>query len=183
MGSDALEIKAIENNVYINEAVLIPIKDEINNKTYNSGRLFLKGFVRKSIEYKTMFYLCDEYGEGEVKNKIIYSPISSVTPVKYNFLPELNHTNDKEDLVIMGKNKEIINNKTYNKKFNEPIYFDLIRAKIFSNLDFIYSNDFKNKFIVEKTFSKIESKEIVEIEVQLIQKQQVKVKKEELGVG
>jgi hypothetical protein len=92
----AFEIKRIKKDVILTQAKLLPYASFFNPETgeFNGGKLFLKGYIRKNIEYATAE--CKAKGEdscccdtgkviaGDIKHTTAYVPFHCVTEVEYN---------------------------------------------------------------------------------------------------
>lgn len=167
---EALEIKRSSHNVCLNEATLIPIEDNKQKR----GKLFLKGFVRSSLEYSTVKHINNAIISGKIKHSIIYIPFKCTTFIDYSFLPNFNIKDNVKEIVL-----NVSNYSDYNKhisiseqdmKFNEQICCSIKKAKISGTR--IYSKKpLSDKFKLESVFSRLREKMIVELSLTLTQRQ------------
>ncbi|MCY6958003.1 DUF7852 domain-containing protein [Clostridium brassicae] len=172
---NALEIKEIYNNVYLNESTLIPIEVKKKDLKYNTGKLFLKGFIRNCIQYSTVTSIDDIKIKGEIKHCINYIPFKCTTLINYNNSPKLTEQHNIENLVITNPTKFKLDEYIYKTKRNEPIYCNLIKVKIFTNRECCNKRLLHDKFPMESTFSMIKEKMMVQLVLQLIQKQDINI--------
>lgn len=92
----AYEIKRIKKDVILTQAKLLPYASFFDPETgeFNGGKLFLKGYIRKNIEYATAkcygkdkYDCCCEVGKvvaGDIKHTTAFVPFQCVTEVEYN---------------------------------------------------------------------------------------------------
>ncbi|MCM1992165.1 CsxC family protein [Oceanirhabdus seepicola] len=91
----ALEIKRIKKDVILTQAKLIPFASNYNKycQRFEGGKLFLKGYIRKNIEYATVECTnrtdgscCCEGGKvvaGDIKHTTAYVKFHCVTDIDY----------------------------------------------------------------------------------------------------
>lgn len=167
---EALEIKRSSHNVYLNEATLIPIEDNKQKK----GKLFLKGFVRNSLEYSTVKHINNTIISGKIKHSIIYIPFNCTTVIDYSFPPNFYVKDNVKEIVLNVSNSsddnEHISISEQDTKFSEQICCNIKKAKISGTR--IYSKKpLSDKFKLESIFSKLREKMIVELSLTLTQRQ------------
>lgn len=89
----ALEIKRIKKDVVLTQAKLLPFASFYNQETgeFEGGKLFLKGYILKNIEYATVEYTdgCYHYEDGkavcgDIVHATVKVPFHCVTEVVYN---------------------------------------------------------------------------------------------------
>lgn len=167
---EALEIKRSSHNVYLNEATLIPIEDNKQKK----GKLFLKGFIRNSLEYSTVKHINNAIISGKIKHSIIYIPFECTTFIDYSFPPNFNYKDNVREIVLNVSNysddNEHISISEQDMKFSEQICCNIKKAKISGTR--IYSKKpLSDKFKLESVFSRLMEKMIVELSLTLTQRQ------------
>jgi len=179
----ALEIKDIKKKLKITQCTLLQ----------PTNILFIKGFVRKNIDYTTKTCSNREGVCGEVHHCTIDVPFECSTPVTYTTPPATLLTNsvsefeyfkvtdlpnkffaEKDDL-LSGDLSEINQFRTEN--FNELPFCELITARIFEFDEFIdRRRPEHDEFpFEEKLFSKLEEKMVIELTLKLLQNRQVRI--------
>lgn len=167
---EALEIKRSSHNIYLNEATLIPIDDNKQKK----GKLFLKGFVRNSLEYSTAKHINNTIISGKIKHSIIYIPFKCTTIIDYSCLPNFRYKNNIGEIILnisnYSDNNEHINISEQDMKFSEQICCNINKAQIYGTR--IYTKKpLSGKFKLESIFSSLREKMIVELSLTLTQRQ------------
>lgn len=167
---EALEIKRSSHNIYLNEATLIPIDDNKQKK----GKLFLKGFVRNSLEYSTAKHINNTIISGKIKHSIIYIPFECTTVIDYSSLPNFRYKNNIREIVLnvsnYSDNNEHINISEQDMKFSEQICCNINEAKIYGTRTYS-KKPLNDKFKLESIFSSLREKMIVELSLILTQRQ------------
>ncbi len=167
---EALEIKRSSHNIYLNEATLIPIDDNKQKK----GKLFLKGFVRNSLEYSTAKHINNTIISGKIKHSIIYIPFECTTVIDYSSLPNFRYKNNIREIVLnvsnYSDNNEHINISEQDMKFSEQICCNINKAKIYGTRTYS-KKPLNDKFKLESIFSSLREKMIVELSLILTQRQ------------
>lgn len=167
---EALEIKRSSHNIYLNEATLIPIDDNKQKK----GKLFLKGFVRNSLEYSTAKHINNTIISGKIKHSVIYIPFECTTVIDYSSLPNFRYKNNIREIVLnvsnYSDNNEHINISEQDMKFSEQICCNINKAKIYGTRTYS-KKPLNDKFKLESIFSSLREKMIVELSLILTQRQ------------
>ncbi|MBS5938637.1 hypothetical protein E5347_10755 [Clostridium sartagoforme] len=187
LDKEALEIKRIRKNVYLNQSRLIPFSQD---GQFGTGLLFISGFIRKNIEYATK--TCSKYGSpnicGEIRHCTVEVPFNFTTRITFirqplftpNFGPsELEFFNDKNKSCdacadpVIGRN--VCDQSFFNVEFfNEKPFTELVRADI-AEID-IHTDPYKNcKVPTEQLFTKLTEKIVVNLTLKVLQNQQVRV--------
>lgn len=179
----ALEVKNIKKKVKITQCTLLQ----------PTNILFIKGFIRKNIDYTTgecsnMKGVC-----GELHHCTIDVPFECSTPINFYTPPaeltvnssaefEYHRVSDlpnkhfaEKDKLLSGDLSEF--NQIIVENFNELPFCELISARIFEFDEFIgrkRTHDDKLPF-EEKFFRKIEEKMVVELTIKVLQNRQVEI--------
>lgn len=183
----ALEIKEIKKNVKLTQCLLLQEPGTVTNP----GNLFLKGFVRKNIDYATSQCASSEGICGDIRHCTVDVPFSCVTTVTYQTLPlsilensisqfqfssKENLTGkgfSEKDQLLVGDMSEF--NQISTEYFNELPYCDMVSARILEYDEFIDRSHHDNEeaLIGEKEFRQIEEKMVLNLTLKLLQNQQV----------
>lgn len=179
----ALEIKDIKKRLKITQCMLLQ----------PTNILFIKGYVRKNIDYSTRECSNREGVCGEIHHCTVDVPFECSTPVTFTTAPAPLLTNtvsefeyfrttdlpnkyfaEKDDL-LSGDLSEINQFRTEN--FNELPFCELITATLYEFDEFIgrhrpegYEFPFE-----EKLFNKLEEKMVIELTLKLLQNRQVRI--------
>jgi len=182
----AFEIKRIKKNVKITQCLLIQ----------DTNVLFIKGFIRKNIEYSTREKSNEEGFSGDIKHVTVDVPFSCTTSIDYNGIPPLapventstefqyqkrekiHHPDFSEkDELVSGDLRE--HNQISTEYFNELPFCDLVSARIVEFDEQLMPEHPKDKYYVtpfeEKRFRRIEEKLVLFITLRLLQKRLVAV--------
>lgn len=175
-----IEIKNVDNNIKITQCILI--------QTTNA--LFVKGYVRKNIQYTTITCSNSEGTCGDFKHCTIDIPFECSTSIDFNGIdPEPIIPNSKvefeyykvtdlpnefaeKDKLISGDMSEY--NQESTEHFNRLPYCNLVSAKVVEANEYINmerKND--NLPFEEKEFDEIETKMVLYIELELLQERDV----------
>ncbi|MFZ5968737.1 MAG: CsxC family protein [Bacillota bacterium] len=180
----AIEIKRIKKRVKVTQCLLIQ----------DTNILFIKGFIRKNIEYATPGWCSTKEGIcGDIKHCTIDAPFSCTTPLFFNGTspldPEFNKTREFEylreeklfgpefgdkDKLMSGDFREF--NQVSTEFFNELPYCELVSARIVEFDEILNPKPlaFKAPF-EEKKFTKIEEKAVLFLTLKILQNRQVAV--------
>lgn len=177
----ALEIKDIKKRLKITQCTLLQ----------PTNILFIKGFVRKNIDYSTRECSNREGVCGEIHHCTVDVPFECSTPVTFTTAPAPLLTNtvsefeyfkvsdlpnkyfaEKDDL-LAGDLSEINQFRTEN--FNELPFCELITATLYEFDEFIgrhrpHQTDLPFE---EKLFKELEEKMVIELTLKLLQNRQV----------
>lgn len=166
LNEKAVEIKRIKKNVFLTQCRLI-------GKTH---KLFLKGFVRKNIEYATVDSFSHSAICGDIKHTTVYVPFQCITEVCFNHKPEIEENDGPSEIIYfdeknMGRDMKQVDfvNEEF---FNEKIFCELISAKIFE-ADIIEDYEKLECHPIENVFRTFTEKEVIFLKIKLLQKQQV----------
>lgn len=179
----ALEIKDIKKRLKITQCTLLQ----------PTNILFIKGYVRKVIDYTTRRCSNREGVCGDIHHCTVDVPFECSTPVTFTTPPAPLLTNtvsefeyfkvadlpnkyfaEKDDL-LAGDLSEINQFRTEN--FNELPFCELITASIFEFDEFIgrHRPDYTVLPFEEKLFSTLEEKMVIELTLKLLQNRQVSI--------
>lgn len=179
----ALEVKDIKKRLKITQCTLLQ----------PTNILFIKGFVRKNIDYSTGE--CSNWKGvcGDIRHCTVDVPFECSTPIDFFTPPEtlaLNSSSEFEyfkvsdlpnkyfaekDSLLSGDLSEF--NQFRTEHFNELPFCELIRARIFEFDEFIgrerpHKEDLPFE---EKFFKKIEEKMVIELTLKVLQNRQVRI--------
>ncbi|WMM25669.1 hypothetical protein RBU61_03090 [Tissierella sp. MB52-C2] len=179
----ALEVKDIKKKLKITQCTLLQ----------PTNILFIKGFVRKNIDFSTAE--CSNWKGvcGDIRHCTVDVPFECSTPIEFFTPPEtlaLNSRSEFEflkvsdlpnkhfaekDQLLSGDLSEF--NQFTTENFNELPFCELIRARIFEFDEFIdrkHPHDREFPF-EEREFKKIEEKMVIELTLKVLQNRQVQV--------
>ncbi|QXM07138.1 CsxC family protein [Crassaminicella indica] len=180
----AYEIKKIKKNVKVTQCLLLQ----------DTNTLFIKGFIRKNIEYATRDCSNRNGFCGDIKHCTVDVPFSCTTQVSFNGnspIPIVNNTRDEfeffktsqitasgfaeKDQLLSGDFSEF--NQVSTEYYNELPYCELISSKIVEYDEFLdrYKPIDVEIPFEEKEFTKIEEKMVIYLTLKLLQNQQVKI--------
>ncbi|WP_200898515.1 CsxC family protein [Gottschalkia purinilytica] len=179
----ALEIKDIKKRVKITQCLLLQ----------NTNVLFIKGFVRKNIQFATKDCSNKKGVCGDIRHCTVDVPFECSTPVTFNGnqpLPVINNTSNEfeyfrveklpnnfaeKDKLLSGDFSEF--NQTSTEFFNELPFCELICSRIVEFDEFLdrYRPSKGDLPFEEKLFDKIEEKMVIFLTLKILQKQQVAI--------
>ncbi|TDT61294.1 CsxC family protein [Fonticella tunisiensis] len=164
----ALEIKRIKKNVYLTQCKLIPKTD----------KLFIRGFIRKNIEYSTV-QCADKNGiNGEIKHTTVKVPFECVTRVPFMIYPKFDPRMPQSEIEMFDP--ELLGRKATEQDFqdfeifNEEVRCELVYAKICEE-DIEEDQTAIKDSPDEHTFQILTEKVVLYLKLKLLQDQQVKV--------
>ncbi|SKC88979.1 CsxC family protein [Maledivibacter halophilus] len=177
----AIEIKNIKKRVKITQCRLLQ----------DTNILFIKGFVRKNIDYATAACADSESVCGDIRHCTVDVPFECSTPVTFNGIdPAPLQTNtteefeyfrtqelpsgfpEKEDL-LAGDLSEY--NQISTEFFNEMPFCELISSRIVEFDEYLNRLEFSPAPFEERLFSKIEEKMVIFLTLKILQKRQVQI--------
>lgn len=179
----ALEIKDIKKKIKVTQCMLLQ----------PTNILFIKGFVRKNIDYSTRTCSNLEGVCGDLRHCTIDVPFECTTPVNFYRLPQNPILNERDEFQYLKK--ERLPRETFAEKdrlmsgdlsefnqvsteyFNELPFCELISSRIVEFDEFInriQPEDIEIPF-EERFFSQIEEKMVIELKLKVLQKRQVKI--------
>ncbi len=169
----AIEIKDMEKRLKLTQCMLLQPTDI----------LFIKGFVRKNIEYSTKNPSNNESICGEIHHCTIDVPFECSTAVTFFKQPlELAENTKKE---FQYTKEELSKTPTCEEKsefnqiseefFNESPFCKLLSSKIIAFDEYISRESIESKDILskDKSFMKIEEKMVIELKLEILQNQPV----------
>ena len=179
----ALEVKDIKKRLKITQCTLLQ----------PTNILFVKGFIRKTIDYTTGDCSNRQGVCGDIRHCTVDVPFELTTPITFitppatlltNTVTEFEYFTQKDlpnqyfaekDILLSGDLSEINQFRTEN--FNELPFCDLISANIYEFDEFIDRQrpHHDNLPFEEKYFRVIEEKMIIELTLKLLQNRQVAV--------
>lgn len=177
----ALEVKDIKKSLKITQCMLLQ----------NTNILFIKGFVRKNIDYSTRTCSNLEGVCGEIHHCTIDVPFECTTPVTFTTSPNEVLFNNRDEFGYMKK--EELPRETFAEKdqlvsrdfsefnqesteyFNELPFCDLIYSNIVEFDEFINRRRPANIDLPfeERLFTQIEEKMVIKLRLRVLQNQQV----------
>lgn len=181
----AYEIKNIKKKVKVTQCFLIR----------ETGLLFIKGFIRKNIDYSTRVRSNSCSFSGDLRHITVDVPFSCTTDVFFNGIgpaPVVDNTSreftfySQQDLKgpHFGTKDKLLSsdlteyNQISTEEFNELPYCELIRAEIIEfdeALDPTFEYDQRYMPFEEKRFRKIQEKMVLYLTVKLLQNRQVAI--------
>ncbi|MFC7394442.1 CsxC family protein [Scopulibacillus cellulosilyticus] len=168
-----LEIRNIKKNLVITQArLLLP-----------TNKLFIRGFVRKDIEYTTPRCQTSTSMTSEVRSLTVDVPFSTVTAIKFikqpKFSPgtpptQFSYFNSTNVPTACGDDQILSsnfckNNQVSSETFNELPYVELLSSQ------FVELDEATNRSMTTGTFTSMEEKMVVEVTLKVLQRQQVSV--------
>ncbi|VYT96510.1 hypothetical protein [Clostridium tertium] len=186
------EIKRIKMKVFLTQSHLIPFS--ASNTEPNTGVLFIKGIIKKDIEYETTNYndLGKENDFGNMRYCTVEVPFNFT--IRINFIRQPifveNYTISEvrflrnENQVCEINEDSVIGNDPYEQSFssteifNEKPFVELVKAtflEININKNSIMNQEIDN----EEGINKIKEKVIVNLMIRVLQNQQLKVEVEQ----
>ncbi|WP_066891509.1 CsxC family protein [Clostridium nigeriense] len=187
LDQEAIEIKRIRKNVFLNQSRIIPFSQDARPGT---GILFIAGFIRKNIEYATQ--TCSTAGTanvcGDIRQCTVEVPFNFTTRITFirppvfaeNTTPtELEFFTDKlqgcdtcADRVI-GRNP-CDRSSRFTEIFNEKPFTELERADIVE-VDINTNPIISCTTPTEQRFTMLTEKVVVNLTLKVLQKQQVNI--------
>lgn len=186
----AYEIKDIKKHLKITQCLLLQ----------NTNMLFIKGFVRKNIQYATRSCSNEKGFCGDIKHCTIDVPFKCTTPISFNGIapePVINRTSNEfeylreqkifgpqfaeKDRLLSGDMSEF--NQESTEYFNELPFCELIRSRIVEFDEFLnprHPEKCRMPF-EEKQFRKIEEKMVIFLTLKILQKRQVAIPPSAIG--
>jgi len=184
-----LEIKEVKKNLKLTQCrLLLP-----------TNKLFIKGFVRKNIQYATPKSSSKHSVLSKIHSLTVDIPFETVTEIDFINPPEFNKNPDRREFTFFSTNKLPEGFSQKEKLLSADFsQFDQISGEVFNELPFCELLD--SKFIEydeaidrkmgkvfdeygdcldspfeEGTFTKVEEKMVIELTLKVLQNQQVKI--------
>jgi len=178
----ALEVKDINKKLKITQCLLLQ----------DTNILFIKGFVRKNIEYATVGSRRNEEGVcGEIRHCTVDVPFECTTPVTFNGIepaPVVATTSfefqylRKEDLPSDFASKDKLPsgdlsefNQISTEYYNDLPYCDIVSSRIMEFNEYLNRKKLKDGPFEEKTFDEIHEKMVINLIVKILQERQVEL--------
>lgn len=166
LAEPAIEIKRIKKNVFLTQCRLI-------GKT---KKLFIKGFIRKNIEYATENSSSTTAICGDIKHTTIHVPFQCITELDCLREPQL-YVNpiSKEITYWDEKNlgRDMKETDFYSEEFfNEKVYCELLSARIYE-ADITKDFEKGSSDSIEHVFQTFIEKEILYLSIKLLQNRQI----------
>jgi len=181
LDEEAMEIKRIKKNIFLTQCRLIPK----GGFDCNSGKLFLKGYVRKNIEYATAGCTGRRGISGEVRHTTVNIPFHCCVPIDYTQLspPIFKHNKGPNEYEIFDPSNEGKDLRQQDfestEYFNEKVFCELVKAR-FDEADIqIGGTTISDNLPLETRFTALTEKLVVHLTFKLLQMQQVRI--ESLG--
>ena len=199
----AIEIKRIKKTVFLTQAKLLVIPSyNYGHYPYFTGKLFLKGFIRKNIEYATCE--CRTHGNndyccptgsavsGDIVHTTVDTPFHCVSPIdEFLFPPVIKFTDEPQTIVIFKESKhgfkccsdslfgvdECQFHSTQSIPYNEDFDVEIEKVKIVEvDLDQeLILQEGSERPSCHDVFNKITEKLDLTIVLKILQKQQIKI--------
>lgn len=164
----AEDINCIKNNMFLTECRLFP----------NINKLFLSGFIRKSVEYSAVD-LYNENIESNIRHISMEIPFKCSTVVSYLNSPKVSFAGEQIELnvSIQEETNDRLLGKAYieSEKLTPKIYCRLIQSSI-NGLN-LAEDITSNSGNYEKHFKSLTEKMSIKLTIGLFQEQQVKIDK------
>lgn len=177
----AIEVKYIKKRLKITQCRLLQ----------DTNTLFIKGFVRKNIDYSTVGCSNFEGVCGDLRHCTVDVPFECSTPVTFNGTapaPLVTNTStefeyfrrqplpsgfpEKEDL-LAGDLSEF--NQISTEFFNELPFCELISSRIVEFDEYLNRQQFDSAPFEERVFREIEEKMAIFVTLKILQKRQVEI--------
>lgn len=178
----ALEIKNIKQKLKVTQCRLIQ----------ETNTLFIKGFVRKNIDYSTIERRpTTEEVCGDIRHCTVDVPFVCTTPVKFNGLPpakiipttskkfeyfrkqDLPSDYAEKDELLSSDPSEF--NQTSTEYYNDLPYCELVSSKIVDINEYLNRKIIKDGPLEEGVFKKLEEKMVINLVLIVLQKRLVKI--------
>lgn len=162
----AIEIKRVKKNVFITQCRLLP----------KPKKLFLKGFIRKNIEYAAI-KSHDSKGENSLRHMTFEVPFACTTEIDYFIPPIINNSCCRDVEIYISESCESNipekSSESY-EYFNEKIYCKPVMARV-TDIDIIEESDEKSKSMDDKIFKSMDEKITLILRLKLLQNQNVNI--------
>lgn len=187
----ALEIKKIKKRLKITQCLLVQDPADL---TPTSSTLFLKGFVRKNIDYATHACSTNEGVCGDIRHCTIDVPFTCTTTIPFSgALPVVPTENTRSEFEYFRRQKlprgagfaekdELLSgdfsefNQVSEEFFTELPFCELIQARIVEYDEFLNRTPHHVTIPIEaKEFTQIEEKMIISVIFKVLQNQQVPI--------
>lgn len=172
LAEPAIEIKRIKKNVFLTECRLIGKTDKV----------FIKGFVRKNIEYATLDSVSKSGICGAIKHTTVHVPFRCTAELKNMRTPEFKVNPLTQEITYLNKEicgcdireKDLISGEF----FNERVFCKLVSAVI-HEADIEEEHEKTECFPGEFLFQNFIEKEVICLTIKLLQNQEICEEKKE----
>jgi len=176
----ALEIKQITKHLKLTQCLLLQ----------NTNKLFLRGFIRKNIQFATRTCSNEQGVCGDIRHCTVDIPFSCVTPVIFNVTPpapvrfnkkhefQFFRTQDLSDTQFAEKDQLLSGDLSeFNEEsfefFNELPFCELIHTRIVEFDELINRTPLPSPApFEEREFEEIEEKMVIDLTLKILQKRQ-----------
>lgn len=175
LSEPAYEIKRIRKNLFLTQCRLLPMA----GFTTTTGKLYLKGFVRKNIEYATAECVGTETISGGIRTTTAYVPFQCSVPISFLRAPVIIPNGGPVEIETFDPNAigRDLREEDFQsiENFNERVFCELVsvrydEAEIQNNGRPVGVN-----FPLESTFTSFTEKMVLHLTFKLLQMQQVRV--------
>jgi hypothetical protein len=174
---EAMEIKRIRKNIFLTQCRLIPK----GGFSCHTGKLFLKGYIRKNIEYATAGCVGNRAISGEIRHTTVNVPFHCCVPIEYrhHITPIFKGNEEPEEYQTfdpLNEGKDLRQQDFESTEyFNEKVFCELVKAR-FDEADIqVDGVSISENFPLESSFQEITEKLVVHLTFKLLQLQQVKI--------
>ncbi len=157
LDQEVMEIKRIKNNIFLTQSRIVSF---CQNDRLGTGILFIAGFIRKNIEYKTQDYTIARTPNicGDIRDCTVEVPFNLATRITFLREPIFAKNTTSSELEF----------------FNEKPFAELVRADIAEV--YIHTNPALTRTIpIELMFTELTEKVVVNLRLEVLQKQQVRI--------
>lgn len=180
----AYEIKDIKKKVKVTQCFLVP----------QTGMLFIKGFIRKNIQYATRVGSTLQSFYGDIRHFTADIPFTCTTDVTFNGIPPAPIVNSTSNEFVYNMRQDVAGkdfgtkdkllssdlteyNQVSTEFFNELPYCDLVSATIVELDEALNPTfpPFKEVPFEERMFERIEEKMVLDLTLKILQNRQVAI--------
>jgi hypothetical protein len=183
-----MEIKEIKKNLFLTQSRLVPFSSSCVDP--NSGVLFIAGFIKKNIEYKTQTCTTARATSvcGDIRHCTVEMPFNFTTRITFlrspiftektttrevEFFTETPKVYDVYEDPVIGRDP-CEQSSVFTEVFNEKPFVEPVKAT-FIEVD-IHNNPILSCEIPEEqTFTEITEKSTVNLTLKVLQKQQLRI--------
>lgn len=175
--NNALEVKRIKKNVYLNECSLLP----------NSEILFISGFIKKSLEYTSTNCIGESELNGMIKNDTVKIPFNCTTKIKFITKPIFTNNVSEQEVELLnfhidsdscgenatGHNLREQSSIEYKEFFNEKFFYELVSSEIIETE--ILEDPIEEQYDIPRSAISynITEKSVLYLTIKILQNQQV----------
>ncbi|MBU3188024.1 hypothetical protein K9O30_00255 [Clostridium bowmanii] len=185
----ALDIKSMKKDVYLTNSSLLPLYEKQGIPDALNGKLFLEGYIRNKLDFSIAKEVHDNIINLDTESVIIYVPFKFTTLIQYKSAPVFSRTEDYIPIYILSNCQDFHND--YHKNSNEytnkretqheeyincntpPIKCEINKIKIHETYTLLDKAPFNKDFPIEMEFHTIKQNIIINLSLELLQKQDV----------